>query len=282
MTSLVVRGTPWEAYDMMGMTVHVKREDLSCPPPGPSFSKIRGVEWFLRKQKPGTPIGVLDTFHSKAGWGVAYICAAMGLPCYDYYPVYKREGNLSNHELRHNQQKCKEFGAHLRPLQAGMSAILFHYARKQLAEETGGKGIMMPNGLKLDETVEATAWEVEEYTPDELFAGTWLVSISSGTICAGVIRGLQCEDVHIIAHMGYSRSESKARDYMLSKAGCEFDMLDIVDEGFAYKDFVGGQAPFPCNRYYDLKAWRWLVGNAYMHGHLHELEPPVVFWNIGA
>lgn len=38
--SLVRQNTPWEIHN----GIHVKREDLSCPQPGPSFSKIRGVD----------------------------------------------------------------------------------------------------------------------------------------------------------------------------------------------------------------------------------------------
>jgi hypothetical protein len=33
--------------------------------------------------------------------------------------------------------------------------------------------------------------------------------------------------------------------------------------------------PFPCNPYYDLKAWEWLMKNK------GQLEEPILFWNIG-
>lgn len=291
MSELVVKGTPWEIYDINGIPVYVKREDLCCPPPGPSFSKIRGVEMMLKGMEPGTPIGVLDTYHSKAGWGVAWICHALGLSCYNFYPVYKRECingfDLYSHELRPNQQRCLKLGAQLRPLAAGRSAILYHHATAALGRATGDRGIMMPNGLKLYETVDATAAEVEEFTPTELLRGTWVVSVSSGTICAGVLQALVYEDVDVVAHMGYSRSEDKARAYMLDMACLKsFDRedvideianrLDIVDEGYAYKDGISYPCPFPCNEYYDLKAWKWLTDN------VTRLRQPIVFWNIGS
>lgn len=61
--------TPWELHE----GILVKREDLSCPPPGPSFSKVRGLTSWLKGLRaqliPPTCVGVLDTRHSKAGWG---------------------------------------------------------------------------------------------------------------------------------------------------------------------------------------------------------------------
>lgn len=279
---LVIRGTPWEVYCVDGVDVHVKREDLCCPEPGPSFSKIRGVEAYLRVQAPRTPIGVLDTVHSKAGWGVAYICQALGLPCFDFFPVYRSEwaddtGN--DYYLREFQEHAEDLGAELVPLDAGRSSILYHQAKKLLAERTNGRGLMMPNALKLSETIESTAHEVFDYTPKELLSGTWIVSISSGTIGAGVIRGLSWAGAQamVVAHMGYSRSIDAARNYMINSAGVDPYRLRLVDDGYAYKDKVPNtQIPFPCNEYYDAKAWQFLV--KYMDCH----EQPVVFWNIGS
>jgi len=165
------------------------------------------------------------------------------------------------------------------PLVAGMSAILFHQAKAKLLELCGPDAVMLPNGLKLDETVRATADEVEEFTPTELFRGTWVVSISSGTICAGVLKGLEYEPYEqIVAHMGYSRSQTSAMSYLLEKAGVDREDARIcfVDEGYSYANAAIGHCPFPCNAYYDLKAWQWLKGN------VHSLVEPIVFWNIGA
>jgi hypothetical protein len=33
--------------------------------------------------------------------------------------------------------------------------------------------------------------------------------------------------------------------------------------------------PFPCNRYYDKKAFKWMVDN------IDSIIQPVIFWNIG-
>ena len=290
---LVKSNTPWDWYKIDGVIVHVKREDMCCPEPGPSFSKIRGVERHVRaliaEKHWKTPIGVLDTVHSKAGWGVAYICRELGITCYDFFPIYKNEHLLGGGILlRESQRQAKELGAIMCPLSAGRSAILYHAAKKQLDEFTGHMGYMMPNALKLPESVEATVDELVLHTPNSLLKGTWIVSASSGTLAAGVLKGLllapAAEDVCLIVHMGYSRPEHSVRDYILKMTSSDslhipwaakIDMV-IVDEGYEYKDAVKCECPFPCNEFYDLKAWKWLST------HAHNLQTPIVFWNVGS
>lgn len=275
---IVIEGTPWEKHLCYKIWAWVKREDLCAPHPGPSFSKLRGVESRLRllKDEGFEDIGVLDTVHSKAGWGVSWLCDKLDLGCYNFYPVYKGETGL-----RENQQMAESLGASMMPLKAGRSSILYHQAKKELADLTDGKGYMMPNALKLEESVEATAVEVVEYTPERLLEGTWVVSISSGTLGAGVMRGL-CrlgleDQIAIIFHMGYSRSESAVVKYLSETAGCWIEDTYLVDEGFDYKAKVSDEGiPFPCNPYYDAKAWRWLEAMG------DTLKQPVAFWNIGA
>lgn len=248
---LVTVNTPWEKYD----DIWVKREDLSCPN-GPKFSKIRGVYERLIKQTPGTTVGVLDTVHSKGGWGVAYICKALGLPCVVFYPgIVPRAGQI----------KAQELGAQLISLKPGRSTVLWYQARSALSK-MAEQPFMMPNGLQLEESIEATKQEVE-LSPPELLEGTWIVSVSTGTIAKGVYQGLAGR-AKMIAHMGYSRSTEN----MLANFG---PGVLVIDEDYKYKDAVDYPCPFPCNPYYDLKAWKWLKEKAV------GLAPPVIFWNIG-
>lgn len=296
LSEIVIAGTPWEEYAMDDVPLWVKREDLCCPEPGPSFSKIRGVYKHLQqiKQQRGViPIGVMDTVHSKAGWGVAYICQALGLKCFDFFPVMKHELELTQpldksdmlygqyFTMRPNQQAAHKLGAQLQPMQAGMSAVLYNRAKSQLKQMTDGKGYMMPNALKLTESIEETAAEVANYTPDHILNcddATWLISVSSGTIAAGVLRGLELQGAapFIILHMGYDRSEDTLLEYVMNASGSLNPFIQIVNEHYQYKQAVEAECPFPCNPYYDLKAWKWLLQ------HYKELQPPIIFWNIGA
>ncbi len=139
---------------------------------------------------------------------------------------------------------------------------------------------MFPNALKLPETVEETALEVARTAvPEDV--DTVLVSASSGTIAAGVIRGfLRHRSVfRVIIHMGYSRPENAVRAYIAKMIGEPSPNLEIiiVDEGYEYKDMArpGPEAPFPSNPYYDLKAYRWWLAVG------QQKFGTALLWNIG-
>jgi len=278
---MIVNNTPVETYELNGVPILVKREDLCCPFPGPSFSKIRGVAAHI-KNRPESVIGVLDTYHSKAGWAVAYVCRELGKQCVDYWPRFKKDppGDLPP---RFQQQQAAELGATLVDLPAGRSAILYHQARKHLAANYPGS-YLMPNALKLPESITENAAEAVRTAPHLPGSGTLVISISSGTVAAGVLKGFEeaglLRNYNVILHMGYSRSQDAAREYIERAAGVSLgERVRFVDEGYGYADAARGvTAPFPCNPFYDLKAWKWLSDPA-------NLEPlvgrPIVFWNIG-
>jgi len=267
----IIVDTPIELYKIGGHEVWVKREDLCIQEA--KFSKLRGVYSHLSKV-PQKYIGILDSYHSKAGWGVSYICKELGKQAILFYPEYKYEPGY-----RDSQKNALRLGAELKPLQAGMQAVLFNTAKKQLREIYGSDAYMMPNALKLIESVDETANQVS-LTTGELFEDTtWVISISSGTIAAGVIKGLleHKANVKVILHMGYSRSIDAVLKYLMKYVPNLHEIeLIFVDEGYSYKQHVDGVAPFPCNKYYDLKAWKWLEAN------IESIETEkIMFWNIG-
>lgn len=257
--------TPVEYYEEFNL--YVKREDLSCPPPGPPFSKARGVYAWVKKQEADL-IGVLDTRHSQAGHAVARACQILGKKCVNFYPDYKADPGP-----RLPQFSAKKLGAELVPLSAGRSCILYHAARKA-TEKMGG--VIIPNALKLDESVSETARECNVGRARLQGFDTVIIPISSGTIAAGVMRGMG-SSLNYVIHLGYSRSEGEVRVYLREKSGLNVD-IQIVNEKYQYKDEAreGVTPPWPCNPFYDLKAFRWFLNNA------QEFKgEKVLLWNIG-
>jgi hypothetical protein len=268
---MCIAGTPLEAHPALGMVV--KREDACCPT-GPHFSKTRGVWAHIAKRKESL-IGCLDTSHSQGGWATAQACVMLGKRSTIFYPEFKKARPLAPSQVR-----GQELGSLLLPLPAGRSAVLYHQAKRQVE---GAGGYMMPNALKLDETVEETAREfvltTDEYACEGIEAV--LVSASSGTIAAGVFRGMIDADwrVPLLVHLGYSRPGAVVEQYIQSKAG-RVDargQIHVFNEQYAYKDKAapGPEAPFPCNEYYDLKAFRWYQRIGRMNYNT------VLFWNVG-
>lgn len=275
---LVRINTPWECYPVAGRPVWVKREDL-CARVGPPFSKMRGLVAHLRK-RPETTFGVLDSYHSQAGWAVAAACQALDRRAIVFYPEMRHEPGW-----RTSQEEAARMGAEIVPLTAGRSAILWFRARAALAARDPAAHLL-PNGLTLDESVAATAGELHANTPPALLgpAAAWVVSVSSGTIAAGVAGGLTTRRFRgrLVLHLGYDRSVAQVRAFLAQRAFGDpdfpfpFEIL-TVNEGYAYRDRVAEPAPFPCNEYYDRKAWHWIRRDPMA------LRPndPVVMWNIG-
>lgn len=261
--------TPVENH-LSSLGLLVKREDLSCPPPGPPFSKTRGVYAHIEKRSEKI-IGVLDTYHSQGGQAVAAACHLLGKQCVNYYPEYKYEPGY-----REPQEFSLALGAKLVGLPAGRSAVLYHGAKKHLRENHAeGTHYMMPNALKLPEMVEETAKEVMvtlEGAVTDLISRPVLISVSSATIAAGVIRGFaqfyesQGASVktlpQFLLHMGYSRSRDAIQKYISVQHGVKGlrgDAISLIDEGYNYKDKSKNiiDLPFPANHYYDMKAINW-------------------------
>jgi Pyridoxal-phosphate dependent enzyme len=270
---MVVEGTPLQRYPELGLVV--KREDLCCPG-GPNFSKTRGVYSHVLN-RPEAVIGVLDTSHSQGGWAVARACNLLGKQCRLFYPVYKG----SDGTIKPQQRAAQELGAELIPLPAGRSAILYHRAKKLLSPAD----YMMPNALKLMESVVETAAEVKRTAlPNDL--DVVIVSASSGTIAAGLLRGLRESSWmgKLIIHMGYSRPAHSVLNYVKRMSGYPIRNIDLIDEGYSYADQAvdGDDPPFPCNVYYDLKTFRWLVGSPEFHYQRKKYGwRSALFWNIG-
>lgn len=282
---MIVNNTPLETHELNGVPILVKREDLCCPFPGPSFSKIRGVVAHIQNlPEEVRTVGVLDTYHSKAGWAVAYVCQALGKECVNFWPRFKADNYVGGPPPRPQQRQAAELGATLVDIQAGRSAILYHTARKLLASAHPAGSYLMPNALKLPESVTENAAEVvrtADHLPD---AGTLVISISSGTVAAGVLLGFAqaglLDRYNVILHMGYSRSQQATLEYIEKVSGLSLgDRIKFIDQGYGYADAArDASAPFPCNPFYDLKAWKWLSDPV----NLASVHPrPIVFWNIG-
>lgn len=268
---MCVEGTPLIFHERDGLLV--KHEECSCPA-GPHFSKTRGVFKHIQKREEQF-IGVLDTYHSQGGWAVARACHLLGKQCVNFYA--QRKGEYGG-AMRPQQRASAELGAQMLPMQATMSAILYHKARAWLRNsDYADMAYMMPNALKLDESVEETARELIR-TPIPEDVTHILVPSSSATIAAGVCYGLRNNGVRVIVHLGYSRPVHKVLSYIDTMAGIGMsDRVIVIDEGYAYKDkaWAGPDPEWPCNEYYDLKSYRWWMREG------RRQYPNTLLWNVG-
>jgi len=282
----MLQDTPIERYLIKGQEVFVKREDLSCKPPGPPFAKVRGLLPVLKdlRKKGIKTVGYMETSISMAGWGVSYFCNKLGMKSVVFMPFYSAG-------LRHNQQfqleKWKEFGAEIIQInKPNRMSINYYRARKILSSFPDS--FMLPQGLPFNETIEAVSDQLYYKTDLESLGGTIIVCIGSGAMVAGILRGCYRKNVEgecygiLVSKKDPDRIKKKifSMGKISDKNFCFWGRLPIsfsvVDYGYEYTDKEECKCPFPCNPYYDRKAWKWLVDNIEM------LKKPILFWNIGA
>lgn len=280
----IFSNTPVETYRVGDHWVLVKREDLCAPYPGPGFAKIRGIAEFLRGLHGVPAVGVLSTLVSRAGWGTAYICSELGTTCWNYHPKTER-ADLPVHRY------CKEvekFGGINIPLPNSRGSLLWARAAKDLKARGGTGAIMLPHHLALKETIEQTALEAAQTMQQVGRVGTVVIPVGSGTLAAGVLRGIALAKgiapvqrvIGVTASVGVSTA--RRRQSIIHKAGISIGgffgaigEFDVQGTTLAYLQEAPVLAPFPCDPFYDGKCWAWLKE------HIHELPQPILFWNIG-
>jgi len=272
----------------------VKREDMYEPPipltyrhpvdfPPPPFAKTRGLLPYLQKlRERGTrTVAYMDTSISMAGWGLAYCAPLADLQAIVFYPRYK-EG--PRHNIAEHAKRCTQLGAEVRYLERPAQMSINWYRVKNYLVDNYNDAVLLPQGLPFMETLYSVAEEVNN-VPKAALGGTLVVSVGSGTMLAGILTGLNQNNIRQHVHgILVSEGDVVATTHKIISKSCGRMMaghwwknyLQLYWTGYKYIDTVEMNIPFPCNKYYDAKAWRYLAEN------LHILEKPILFWNIGA
>ncbi len=280
---MIIDNTPVEIYEVNGIPVHVKREDMCVEKGGPPFSKMRGISAHMKKLKESgvTTVAYTETSISMAGWGVAWIGEKLGMQVVIFDPQYNDTPNT----LKRHRRYWDRYGSIIRPIPAGRGKVNRYKSRKLLTTEFGNKAVLLPLGVPFEETIQETEAEVHR-TLDQLeHINTFVINVGSGTIAAGLWRGIEHPEYpsSLYGIMGRTGSVArKLRDIEI-KSGCTtYGIINpakiipiLKDPGWEYTERSTQTCPFPCNPYYDLKAWQWLVEN------IKKLESPILFWNIG-
>ena len=263
-----------EKHQVEDEEIFVVRDDLCSLFPGPNFSKIRGVHKKLEqlREKGVKAVASQDTSISRCGWGVSFLAEQFDLKHYNFYPEKK--------EMNFYQQMSKSFGGIMVPIY-GTFSNAFRVMAKRWMTKNQVEAEFLPIGLSIPETIQAHV-DLIRYLPSEFFEGSVVVCVSSGTICAGIVAGLELwglrpQVIGVMSSLFKNRKEKiigKIRESYPKLKG--FDNLHLMDSGYKYKAKESKVSPpFPCDLYLDRKAWKYMVD------HLEDLPKPVTFWNIG-
>lgn len=267
--------TPIETYN----GIDVKREDLCAPEGAPPFSKIRGLVPYLeRLKKHGySGVGYTETAVSMAGWGVVWACKKLGLRAVIFDPLYKSPPPILEF---HRQQWQKFDNVEIISIKAGMASVNWYISRKLLQGQYGNQYKLLPLGLPLVDSVEATAQETQKVDWGQY--RSVVVNVGSGTMAAGVWKGIDKGFGIIYGVMGRTGSKGRKLKTIEKKAErsnsglfrADWEM-QLIDPGWGYSQKCNHPCPFLCHPYYDRKAWKWLQEN------IDSIPKPILFWNIG-
>jgi 1-aminocyclopropane-1-carboxylate deaminase/D-cysteine desulfhydrase-like pyridoxal-dependent ACC family enzyme len=283
----IIQDTPTELIKLKDLPVYVKREDLACPPPGPPFAKVRGLypRLLSLKQKGITTVGYMDTSVSMATWGISYFAQKLGMKSVVFYPKYK-DGLKCEQEKQ--IEKWKKFHAEVICIEKPNRLKINYYRAKKILLERFPHSEMLEQGLPFSETITQVTRQVS-LLPKESLGGTIVMCVGSGVMTAGVLKGLSLmlnknQSQTVIGIIVAPKNLEMKKKDIIKKSGLIIGQgffsinnikLELIDIGYEYEQTEEIECPFPCNKYYDRKAWKWLCD------HLINLTPPIVFWNIG-
>jgi hypothetical protein len=140
---------------------------------------------------------------------------------------------------------------------------------------------MIPTGLRVQQTVDATAREWER-TMKVIRPAVTIVPVGSGTIFAGILKAAKEGDGDLVGVMLYKGNQYGKMKGIFTKSGKKPGTfyppevgVSLVDSKYEYTDKCNCACSFPAHPYYDLKAWEWLGDN------VEDLPDKILFWNIG-
>ena len=275
--------TPIEQYVLPnGRRVYVKRDDLwRGGRYGGGNAKMRGVEVHLRRlvESGVSHVAMVDARTSRAGWGIAELCRDLGLKFTEFFGLRRDEWGT----VPPFQQMCREAGAELCPMPASRVYPMYYKARIECRK----RGIyLLPMGVQLTESLLSVSGEAATL-PTQLLKGTLVCVVATGTMFAGLLLGIRDGPRVVGVYIGMTPGELKGCTKSSAEAIIRQRIIRLLPEGFTPQPFEIALAdreycaednypcPFPCDKWYDRKAWRWLCE------HRGELGDPVLYWNIG-
>jgi 1-aminocyclopropane-1-carboxylate deaminase/D-cysteine desulfhydrase-like pyridoxal-dependent ACC family enzyme len=260
--------TPVEAWRVGVRSIHVKRDDLFASPPAPPTAKLRGLRALLEsfRTRGHRRVGCFEASRSSIGHALAAACAHFcDMECIVVYPDFESRPKSPS------ILAAEQLGAHVVPIRNNILAICQRQAAK-LVE--AANALMVPFGCDCPEAVAAVQKEAARLDPALVYGGTVVVPCGSGVTLAGILRGLPTRPHRVIGvSIGSSpRTILKrlARHGVSDVAGVELRAPEKL-----YHEAANVFCPFPCNEYYDIKAWKVAVGE------VEKLREPILFWNIG-
>lgn len=255
-----------EPHRVGKLHVHVCRDDLQGDnkklPPWGKLLYLKGLVAKLDKKKP---LIALNVYGSWSGWALSAFCKENGLPFRMVHPNTKL---ITDEYL----EKVTSNGGELHPLRPNMMAVLGAQMRNY-GNEHGYQ--YLPYAFDHSVYLNACCKRMTEFLQIHGPYDNLVISSGSGvTTTAAVnafLRNNPAGKVFAIT-VGTVGGVTKT----LTNRGRMHENVSIIQSPWKFNDLMKDRgAPFPCNQFWDKKAWCWLEDNA------SSLKGQTLFWNLG-
>ena len=260
--------TPIETYNVNGKSVYVKRDDLmgdgEILPPWGKLSALRNV---LLDVNPTKPLIHLSVYGSWSGWALSQISKELG---YEFIMAYPKSKKYPEYMLEKVDRTL--------PLKPNMMSILYNKVGSIAREKDY---IRLPYAFDHSAYIDTQRKRFRE-VKEKLNFDHLVVSSGSGVTCLGMLLehdpfpSLFEPDNKRTFHTVCVSSESSIKKKFSKYQIYDTDNVEIVKSEFAFDDKMEWyDTPFPCNEFWDKKAWYWLEQN------ISKFDGDILFWNIG-
>lgn len=260
--------TPIETYNVDGKSVYVKRDDLmgdgEILPPWGKLSALRNV---LLDVNPTKPLIHLSVYGSWSGWALSQISKELG---YEFIMAYPKSKKYPEYMLEKVDRTL--------PLKPNMMSILYNKVGSIAREKDY---IRLPYAFDHSAYIDTQRKRFRE-VKEKLDFDHLVVSSGSGVTCLGMLLehdpfpSLFEPDNKRTFHTVCVSSESSIKKKFSKYQIYDTDNVEIVKSEFAFDDKMEWyDTPFPCNEFWDKKAWYWLEQN------ISKFDGDILFWNIG-
>ena len=260
--------TPIETYSVGGKSVYVKRDDLmgdgKILPPWGKLSALKNV---LLDVNPTKPLIHLSVYGSWSGWALSQISKELG---YEFIMAYPKSKKYPEYMLEKVDKTL--------PLKPNMMSILYNKVGAIAREKDY---IRLPYAFDHSAYIDTQRKRFRE-VKEKLDFDHLVVSSGSGVTCLGFL--LEHEPFQSLFESNNKRtfhtvcvsSESSIKKKFSKYQIHDSNNIEIIKSEFAFDDKMEWyNTPFPCNEFWDKKAWYWLEQN------ISKFEGDILFWNLG-
>lgn len=258
--------TPVETYKIGKHEVMVKRDDLmgdnkKLPP----WAKLHAIKEVLTKMDPDKPIIHLNVFGSWSGWALSKL--AKKHEVHIVHPITKK---IKDEYL----DKIITNGGKLLPIRHNMMRVLYAQA-KNMGDDKGYQ--MLPYAFGTPWYLNPMARRFRETVASLGKIDNLVISSGAGVTVSGLAKAFLSLNPKGHVYTICVSSEGAITKTM-TQWKIPLENVTIVHSPFEFSDVMPkvAPAPFPCNQFWDMKAWHWLTENSEIMRRKKTL-----FWNLG-